>query len=250
MNKTLSATNTIKNVLAIETATNACSVAVSHDSESATRFEVGNNLHSNVLLGMVSSVLAELSMSVSDLELVAVGQGPGSFTGLRIGIGVAQGLAYGAACRMMGVSSLAALAHHGLETRPYKNDPMLIMSGIDARMNEIYLAEYVVKEGVLVQDGATQVVSPEQVFIEDATKSQEKVFLVGNAWHEYSASLSSSVLEYAELIDEVIYPSAAHILALVMTDSKINPAFSESCVLPQSFYPVYIRNNVANKSKV
>ena len=97
-------------ILAIETATSSCSAALRIDGEVVIRNEIGNNLHSQVLLGMVESLLVQAKLDAQALEAVAVGQGPGSFTGLRIGVGVGQGLAFGANCPMIGVSSLDALA--------------------------------------------------------------------------------------------------------------------------------------------
>ena len=97
-------------ILAIETATSRCSVALCYQAHTYTRDQVGNNVHSKVLLGMVSEVLAQAGISASGIDAVAVGQGPGSFTGLRIGVGVAQGIAYGADVPMVGISSLDALA--------------------------------------------------------------------------------------------------------------------------------------------
>jgi len=80
------------NILAIETATSSCSVALTYDDRVFARNQTGNNIHSNVLLDMVNDVLAEAKIASKQLQAVAVGQGPGSFTGLRIGIGVAQGM--------------------------------------------------------------------------------------------------------------------------------------------------------------
>ena len=119
------------NILAIETATSSCSVALSVGDLMFERSEIGNNIHSQKLLSMIEAVLSESQINVSDLNAVAVGQGPGFFTGLRIGIGVAQGIAYGVNCKMLGISSLAALAQQAL-------DKGYVIAGIDARMNEVY----------------------------------------------------------------------------------------------------------------
>jgi len=81
------------NIIALETATSSCSVALQVSDTIIGRSEVGNNVHSKVLLNMVQEVLEEAGVVASELDAVAVGQGPGSFTGLRIGVGVGQGLA-------------------------------------------------------------------------------------------------------------------------------------------------------------
>jgi len=118
-------------LLAIETATSSCSAALSVDGEVCERIEVGQNIHSQVLLSMINELFQESALEVGQLDAVAVGQGPGSFTGLRIGIGVAQGIAYGADCPMIGVSSLDALALQAATDGR-------VLATIDARMGEIY----------------------------------------------------------------------------------------------------------------
>ena len=117
--------NTQTVILAIETATSSCSVALNHQEGVLVRHEVGNNVHSKVLLEMVQDVLNEAGLKADDIDAVAVGQGPGSFTGLRIGVGVAQGIAYGIDAPMIGLSSLDALANQA------PNDGRII-AGIDA----------------------------------------------------------------------------------------------------------------------
>jgi len=128
--------NLTPHILAIETSTSACSVALGlGDDLIFKRSQVGNNIHSQVLLTMVQEVLEEASFSVNGLNAVAVGQGPGSFTGLRIGVGVAQGIAYGVGCPMIGVSSLMALAFQSREEG-------LVIAALDARMGEVYWGCY------------------------------------------------------------------------------------------------------------
>ena len=145
-------------ILAIETATACCSVALSHQGELSERSLVGNNVHSQVLLEMVQDLLQLAAISVNDLDAVAVGQGPGSFTGLRIGVGVAQGIAYGADCPMIAVSSLDALAIRAPSDG-------VVLAGIDARMGEVYWAEYSKNLNALERISALQVSPPEEVTV-------------------------------------------------------------------------------------
>lgn len=230
-----------KIILAIETATTACSVALKVGDELICRYEEGNNIHSQRLLEMIDSVFRETDAEAKDLALVAVGQGPGSFTGLRIGIGVAQGLAFAANCPMVGVSSLHALALRAVdqqstneELRPIAN----IVAGIDARMGEIYWAEFVVAHAEVQLSGSIVVSPPELV-----SSNSEAPLLVGNAWSEYAASVSSELLERGQQLEFIQLPRAREILLLA--EQKFE---REGGVSAAEFEADYVRNNVAKKS--
>ena len=98
-------------ILAIDTATEACSVALNLHGTVTQRFEIAPNGHSKLVLDMAESLLKQCGLDLQQLDALAVDVGPGSFTGLRIGVGVAQGLAYGAGRKVIPVGSLDALAH-------------------------------------------------------------------------------------------------------------------------------------------
>jgi tRNA threonylcarbamoyladenosine biosynthesis protein TsaB len=221
-------------ILAIETATSACSVALSVEGEGYFRTAVGNNIHSQVLLSMVDEVLQQASITTSDLQLIVVGQGPGSFTGLRIGIGVAQGLAYGANCPMIGLSSLDALALQAAEEGP-------ILAGIDARMGEIYWCEYVNQKMGLMRYGDLRVTAPQAV----TCSSDLAPTLVGNAWAEYWDRLGEHLRKGVNHLDNIIHPSAAALLELAMLE--VAKGTTALCS-PIDFVPEYVRDDVAKKS--
>lgn len=222
------------NILAIETATSACSVALRIDGELVVRSEVGSNIHSQVLLSMVASVLAQAEISPSQLDAVAVGQGPGSFTGLRIGVGVGQGLAYGAGCPMVGVSSLDALALQASGDGP-------ILAAIDARMGEVYWCEYRKSKGDVSRLSDLSVSSPANISVsENATKIE----FIGNAWSECRGELSRDLQENLKIQEPlIVYPSAGALLLLA--ENKFN---AKQWISPIDFAPVYVRDNVAKKS--
>lgn len=120
--------------LAIETATAACSVAVVAGEKRLQRLETGPRIHAGVLLPWIAELLAEAGLDYADLEGIAVDRGPGGFTSLRLGLGVAQGIGLGHEQPVWPVSSLAALA---FAARPpgYRGR---MLAALDARMGEVY----------------------------------------------------------------------------------------------------------------
>lgn len=238
-------------ILALETATSSCSVAIEIDGVVIQRSAIGNNIHSQVLLDMVQQVLKEGDASVAQLDAVAVGQGPGSFTGLRIGVGVGQGIAYGAGCPMIGISSLAALAYQ-TQTEGY------VLAGIDARMNEIYWALYKntaskqTKNSYVAEligdisvnspfDISLQKVAQESVQLSESV-SKNKLLLTGNAWLEYRNDLSDDLFDCAMHREDCVHPNATGVLALAK-----QAHLRGDTVQAVDFAPQYIRNNVATQ---
>ncbi|MEE4216036.1 MAG: tRNA (adenosine(37)-N6)-threonylcarbamoyltransferase complex dimerization subunit type 1 TsaB, partial [Xanthomonadales bacterium] len=133
-------------ILAIETSAETCSVALDMNGELREKFEHAPLKHAELILPMVSSVLAEAGIGAIDLEAIAFGRGPGSFTSLRIGIGVAQGLAWGADVPVVPVSSLAAVAQAAFDSRPWPAPPARIVVAMDARMQEVFHATFTAGE--------------------------------------------------------------------------------------------------------
>lgn len=224
------------NIISIETATPSCSVALRINGDVVVRSEVGQNIHSQVLLSMVESLLDEAAIVPSQLDAVAVGQGPGSFTGLRIGVGVGQGLAFGAGCPMIGVSSLDALAVQA-------DGDGFVLSGTDARMGEVYWCAYRKKAGVIARLSDLHVGAPRSIEASAENHGMQKVILVGNAWVEYSAEMSKEFMINADLQKCALYPSAGALL--VLAEEKFR---RDELISPIEFAPIYVRNNVAKKS--
>ena len=222
-------------ILAIETATSSCSVALRINDEVTERSKVGNNVHSQVLLEMVQDLLSQAQISAQALDAVAVGQGPGSFTGLRIGVGVGQGLAFGAKCPMIGVSSLDALALQALSDG-------VVIAAIDARMGEVYWCEYQKKGSHIIRLQELNVTSPAEVCV--SNELETSISLVGNAWATYQddfVALNPANVLLQELV--VVYPSAGALLLLA--EEKY---LRRDWVSAAAFAPIYVRDDVAKKS--
>lgn len=225
--------NTQPIILAIETATSSCSVAINTQQGVFVRHEVGSNVHSKVLLEMVQDLLGQTSLTVSDVNAVAVGQGPGSFTGLRIGVGVAQGIAYGINAPMIGISSLDALANQSSEQGS-------VIAGIDARMGEVYWCEYLKNSDGVSRVGELRVTPPEDIIGHDKTS---KLQLLGNAWTEYHDRFSDTLLENSNVDESQVYPMADSLLSLAQKAYQ-----KGELINPLDFAPQYVRNDVAKKS--
>ena len=121
-------------LLALETSTEQCSVALSLDGhEHVSEIHAGQR-HSELLLDMVQALCAAQRVALKEIEGFAFGAGPGSFTGLRIACGVVQGMAFGAGRKVVGVTSLEALAEQSGANR--------VIAALDARMGETYFAAY------------------------------------------------------------------------------------------------------------
>lgn len=121
-------------IIAIETSTEHCSVAFYRDGEVRSRGELAGQRHSEILLVMIGQLLNDAGSSMQDLDGIAFGAGPGSFTGVRIAASVAQGLALGLEIPVMPVCTLEALAESSGQSR--------VACALDARLDEVYFAAY------------------------------------------------------------------------------------------------------------
>jgi tRNA threonylcarbamoyladenosine biosynthesis protein TsaB len=125
-------------ILALDASTELCSAALGDGAHWEQRVERAGQRHSELLLPMVRTLLAEARIGLSDVDGIAFGAGPGSFTGLRIACGVAQGLAFGAGLTVVGVSTLEAMA----ELAWAQHGATRVIAALDARMHEVYVAAY------------------------------------------------------------------------------------------------------------
>ena len=129
----------MKNItlLALDTSTEACSVALLHKGEKTYLDELAQRTHTKRILPMIDELLVNSGINLKQVDVLAFGRGPGSFTGVRVGAGIAQGLALGADLPVIAVSNLTAMAQAAFELYQAEN----VAAAIDARMNEVYFSQ-------------------------------------------------------------------------------------------------------------
>lgn len=147
-------------ILALETSTEWCSVAVGDGAHWHVRSELAGHAHSERLLPMVDTALSEAGWALSSLDGIAFGAGPGSFTGIRIGCGVAQGLALGADLPVAPVPTLMALAQGAFRDHGWGR----VIACLDARMREVYAAAYARDPDRWREVAAPVVATPSEIF--------------------------------------------------------------------------------------
>lgn len=173
----------MNNILAIDTATEACSVALQTAQGVFSRWEECPQQHAQKLLGMIDDVLKEAKLDKSSIDGIAFGQGPGSFTGVRIATAHCQGLALGLDIPVVGISTLATLAQSAVvHTGESQSSITPIISAIDARMSEVYFAQYHVVDGLVVIKGDESVLAPINALKQ---LPQERFVAVGTGWEAY-----------------------------------------------------------------
>jgi tRNA threonylcarbamoyladenosine biosynthesis protein TsaB len=151
-------------VLALDTATEACSVALLNGDEAIGRFVETGKSHAQQILAMVEAVLAEAGVSLCMLDGIAASVGPGAFTGVRISVAVAQGLAFGAGLRVAAVTTLEALALQSV-----RNGAAEVLACLDARMGEVYWGCFAADPtGGLAASSAARVGPPDGVVLPGA----------------------------------------------------------------------------------
>ena len=224
------------NLLAFETATEACSVAVWRDGEVCERFEVAPRRHAELSLPWAELLLAEAGIVKSQLDAIAVGRGPGAFTGVRLAIALAQGIALALDRPIVPVSTLAALALRARDVA--QTDPSAagrVLAAIDARMGEVYAGQFVLRDGDAVA------LSPESVAKPGALALPEGEWLgVGTGFAAGDGALAHSLPGRLRQVDPTALPHAADVAHLAAMAFMRGEALA-----PERVEPAYLRNNVA-----
>jgi len=218
-------------LLAIEAATDVCSVAACNNGQVYVRHELAPRRHAELALAYCHAVLHEAQLSLSELDALVVGRGPGSFTGVRIAIAVAQGLAYGADLPVAPVSTLATLAQSVFRARGH----VAVCAALDARMHETYCGAFRVD-----LTGQMVAVSQERVCpMSELELPQGEWFGAGPAWQQYAEQIPDPVARQVAGTWADAQPHAADALVLGLAQANAGTLIGVS-----ELEPVYLRNRV------
>ena len=230
------------NYLAIDASTEACSVALQVNKTIYSCYELCPQSHSLQLLPMVDKLLKEANVTLSQCDGLIFGRGPGSFTGVRIGVGVAQGLAFAANLPVIGVSSLQAMAQLAF----IKHQQTAVFAAIDARMGEVYNGYFELDDHNIMQvktlaDQQTEAVTaPALVKQRLANIITLPIYGVGTGWGAYQADLSP--LKTNAGTPEILFPSAKAMLTIGKAALQRGEGVSA-----EDAQPVYVRDTVSWK---
>jgi tRNA threonylcarbamoyladenosine biosynthesis protein TsaB len=223
--------------LALDTSSDACSVALQLGDEIVERHVVEAREHTTLLMPMIRSLLHDAGIALQDLDAIVLGNGPGSFIGMRIAASVAQGLAFGAGLEIVAVSSMAAIAAEVM----HEHAAIDVVVAQDARMNEVYLGIYRnIGDGlpVAVGDEALHAVAKIDGLPESAAPG---LLAAGKAWQKYPGFLDLNRHAIADAVD-VQYPRAGYLLRLGARAWQRGKA-----IPPENLAPAYLRMKVADK---
>ncbi len=215
-------------LLALDTSSTACTVAVRAGDKVIGRHEEQDREHTRLLMPMIREVLEESAISLRDLDAIVLGNGPGSFIGMRIAASVAQGIAHGSGLRIIPVSSLATVAAQVFA----ESDARLVAVAQDAHMNEVYLGLYRRDDNDLPVAVAPERLQ-EQARIPEL--GDEPWVAAGFGWQRYPQLAALNGLGTPG-DGVVLYPNARYLVALATIDDAVAPSLVE---------PTYLRQKVA-----
>jgi len=220
-------------LLALDAATEQCSVALRIDAHCISRSVVTPRGHAELILPMIDEVLDEAGLKLNQLDAIAFGRGPGAFTGVRIAIGVVQGLAFACDLPVIGISNLAAVA----QRCPVITGEILVC--MDARMNEVYWGRFkFADDGLVTSTSDEQVSSPETVIALTASVTPAFAMTIGTGLSAYPA-----LREHFRKIssDATALPHAVEIAKLGERDFERGLAVDAAHA-----QPVYLRDQVTH----
>lgn len=228
-------------ILAIDTATEACSVALMDSAQCNTSdeidkysdsiFEICPQQHSQQILPMVDKLLKRNTCKLSELEAIAYGRGPGSFTGVRIAASTVQGLAFGANLPVVQVSTLAAMAQQEYANTGKKEHLVLI----DARMNEVYMGHFKIVDGVALQQVEESVVAPE-LALKYLMSLPAHIGFAGTGYITYAEIFAQSLQNVALTVH---YPNASFMLPCAFQAMQ-----KGNSIVVDDINPIYVRDKV------
>lgn len=219
------------NILAIETATESCSVALLCGAALHDRTELAPRRHAELVLPMAEQLLADAGITRAQLDGIAMGQGPGAFTGVRLAVSVAQGLALALDLPVVPVSSLAALAMQA------PRNGAATLAVIDARREEIYAAAFgATADGLVEPLGTEDVLRASSLILPRAVAWN----VLGTGWSAYGEALRQCLPAPPRWADGARYPQARDVARLAAPLLAAGKG-----VAPEHALPVYLRDKVA-----
>ena len=218
-------------LLALETSTEACSVAMWIDGEVRERFAVAPRRHAELALPWAERLLADAGIARSRVDGVALGRGPGAFTGVRLGVALAQGIALALEVPVVAVSTLQVLAAQVAPAGAGR-----VLAAIDARMGEVYLGAFAAGRDGLQPLQAEAVGKPEAIAVPDG----DGWAAVGTGFAAVDGALALRLGARAATLDAAALPHAADLVRIAA------PLFARGeAVPPERVEPAYLRDNVA-----
>jgi len=215
-------------ILALETSTELASAALLHGDACAALESAGVQTHSAAILPMVQRLLADAGIGLAQCDAIAFGSGPGSFTGVRTACGVAQGLAFGAGLPLLSVVTLAAMAEAGRAEAGAAD----VLALLDARMGEVYWAQY------RYQDGGWITIAEPALSAPAAVQAQGAPLACGNGLSAFAAQFAGQ--PFVANARPELMPHARHVATLGCVALAQGRALA-----PQDAQPLYLRNQVA-----
>lgn len=214
-------------ILSLDTSTEYMSLGLKVDEDFYSINIKAEQTHSEIVLPEIKKLLGEHQLTIKDLDAVAFGKGPGSFTGIRIACGIAYGLGYGASIPVIGVNNLLALAESSGKNK--------VISSIDARMGEIYLSAYIKESKTFSKPIAEGVYKPHEL----PQVKESGWTLIGNAIETYKKEMKDHFGQQIEDLVDGPYE-------VVESISKLAIPFIKNKVFELiDAQPVYLRNKVA-----
>ncbi|MFC1579258.1 tRNA (adenosine(37)-N6)-threonylcarbamoyltransferase complex dimerization subunit type 1 TsaB [Pseudomonadota bacterium] len=224
-------------ILAIDTATDACSVAVYLDGVYREQYELIPRQHSQRLFSMLRALLPVGRLREQGIDAIAYSEGPGSFTGLRIGASAVQGLAYTSGLPAIGISTLALQAQTALRTQVASADESLL-SVIDARINELYFAPCRFEDGLAVLQQPPRVCAPQCL---QPLAGYDSLHAIGSGCALVEAMPRAMRVQLGAISPEVL-PAARDLVPLAL--DRLQRGDTQTA---QQVQPVYVRDEISWK---
>jgi len=225
------------NLLALDTSSVSCTVALQQGDKIIERHEERPREHTRLLVPMIRSLLEEAKAEIGELDAIVLGNGPGSFIGMRIAASVAQGLGFASGINIIPVSSLAVVAAQVLA----EHDATEVAVAQDAHMNEVYLGIYARDDSGCMKHLIAERIQTQEAISELSRAADGRRFAAGFGWSRYPALLEHNRGRIDQVVD-ILHPRARYMLKLGAEAIEAGES-----IIPADVVPAYLRQKVAQK---